>query len=359
MRWASTLREAALDVQSGTTKATMLGCVLFAVVLVLGLAEIGTMSQLLTAADVYRRAGGATLVYIAPQQIDGPACDRLTTIPGIDAAGAMRPSTENERLLALPSSSVPTFEASPGFSGFVALDAPRPHRGVLVSAALAEALELDASDKLPLMSGTVEVGAVFTSAEDGRRPGLGYALIAPTAAIGPFDECWIDTWPQSQSSTDALRTVLLPGAGATDASPPRLAQLNSTLGAHFDGAARYAERLSRFAPLVGIVIAAAIGFVATRTRRIELASARHAGVPVGSQVLQLVCETLCWAVGAAVMAVSAILLLLEIAPQEGLGVVAGIAIRPAVVAVPAVLCGVIGGVALTKEEQLFRYFKER
>lgn len=117
MRWASTLREAALDVQSGTTKATMLGCVLFAVVLVLGLAEIGTMSQLLTAADVYRRAGGATLVYIAPQQIDGPACDRLTTIPGIDAAGAMRPSTENERLLALPSSSVPTFEASPGFSG--------------------------------------------------------------------------------------------------------------------------------------------------------------------------------------------------------------------------------------------------
>lgn len=64
------------------------------------------------------------------------------------------------------------------------------------------------------------------------------------------------------------------------------------LGSHMPGPADFDARITRYAPLLMFVIAMALGFASVCMRRIEIASALHAGYPKTAMLLQLFLETL-------------------------------------------------------------------
>ncbi|GAA4143367.1 hypothetical protein [Leifsonia shinshuensis] len=356
------MREAILDIAAGTTRAA-----LFALVLAFGIAvpagaDIATIASLERQASQYRLSGGTTLVYQAKAGIDGVACDSLRRAPGVVAAGAIRQRGSAEIAATLPAQEIPTFEISIGFGGFAALGGPHADEGVLVSQDLAETLGASPGQKLPLTDGTPVVGAVYSYPADGRLPGYGYALLIPADPRSAFDECWVEAWPVTGTLNSLLPTTLRPGAvpsGNAGAQGPRLQQLNSSLGAHFDGQSLYGGRVTRFAPELVLVVGLGLGFTAVLRRKLELASARHSGVSPVAQALQMCVESLVWALAGVCLAVPALVLLASVIGDGSSAALPLAAVRVVAGAVPAVVLGALGATLCVRERQLFRYFKAR
>jgi hypothetical protein len=203
---------------------------------------------------------------------------------------------------------------------------------------------------------------VFAYPSDGRIPGYGYSVLVPTDSRTPFDECWVEGWPVSDQLIGLLSTTLRPGALASSDSPtqgPQLLQLNSSLGAHFDGAALYRDRITRFAPEITALAAATLAFVAVIRRRLELAAARHSGVTATAQALQMGIESLIWASAAALLTASALVVVAIIAGDgTPLPFWPSIA-RVIAVTVPGAFLGTLGAALTIRERHLFSYFRSR
>lgn len=362
MKISALATEAMLDIAAGTTRVVLFATVLALAVAVLGGADIATIASIEQQASQYRLSGGTTLVYRAKAGIDGAACDSLRRTPGVVAAGAIRQRDTPEVAATLPSQSIPTFDVSSGFGGFGALGGPYAGEGVLVSADLSGTLGTAPGRTLPLASGTPRVGAVFSYPSDGRLPGYGYSLLVPADHQKAFDECWVEAWPVTEALNALLPTALRPGAvptGQANTQGPRLQQLNSSLGTHFDGSGLFGGRVTRFAPELVLVIASGLGFSAVFRRRLELASARHSGVAPPAQALQMALESIVWALISLCLAVPALVLfaaLVDAGPPITLWPVVG---RIVVVTVPAVVLGALVATLCVRERQLFRYFKSR
>ncbi len=148
---------------------------------------------------------------------------------------------------------------------------------------------------LATATGEAKVSGVYANPDDGRRPGLGYAALVVTPDNEPFDECWLDAWPQRPELAQLLLTTVIPNNDAPD-ELPTIGQFNTTLGAEFDGAARFEQRLTRFAPALSAILAASIAVLAIRLRRIELASARHSGVRGRDLLAITLLESAAWIV---------------------------------------------------------------
>lgn len=108
------------------------------------------------------------------------------------------------------------------------------------------------------------------------------------------------------------------------------------------------------------VIAMALGFASVCMRRIEIASALHAGYPKTAMLLQLFLETLATVAASCVacLPVVAIVPLILTGSGDAMPVVAMLCRVPGAMSVGMLAGTAVGGMTI-RERQLFAYFKAR
>jgi hypothetical protein len=116
--------------------------------------------------------------------------------------------------------------------------------------------------------------------------------------------------------------------------------------------------VTRFAPLAVAMTSGLLGFVAVRRRRLQLASARHAGVRVPPLLLQSVVETAIWTLAGGAVGVVGVLALLTLSSPGEAGAVLPIGLR-ALSGAGATLLGAALATLSIRERHLFVYFKGR
>jgi len=347
------VREAWRNTVSGSARSLTLALSLGVLVMLLAAADNGAVAHLLRQAADYRSKGASVTILIAEGLVDGHRCDRLADLPGVRAAGAIRATSDRITGTVLPTAPIPVSESTAGFLEIVR-EAPRAS-GVLLGPDAADAFGIDAADEIVTASGTTPVAGTYDYPDDGRRRGLSYAAIAPTADSASFDECWVDAWPQDDGIVAALLTTARPAT--EDRAKPEIAQLNSTLGRSFDGAAAFASRPTRFAAGAAAAGGLALGLLGVRLRRLQLASALHAGVSRRGLLAISVLEACGWVAlcGAVVVPGTVIAAHALGGSAESYTLGWGVFVAGAAGA----FAGTCAGVATTHERHLFRYFKAR
>ncbi len=354
MRWVP--GEAARNVLSGTTHALRYAVALGVALAALATAEVVGTDAILSRAAAYRDSGGSVLTLEAVGQVDGSACDALGDAPGVRAAGALRAEPEPLIASALPRGPIAAYAVTGGL--LEVLGAERTAEpGVVLSRMASEGLGVGAGEPLAMTTGSTAVHGVYDWPDDGRRSGLGYAALVPTRANDTYDQCWVDAWPAPPNLPTLVRTVLLRSADGT--APVVVSRLNASLGATFDGHELYAARVTRFAVAAGVATGLVVGLVSVRTRRLELASARHVGTGAAAQHVQILLECTTWGLAAVALASGPV----AVAVAAGTGgdrasLLAG-ALHVALPGAVSALLGAQCGVLTTREDQLFRYFKNR
>ncbi|WP_448060971.1 hypothetical protein [Cellulomonas hominis] len=334
------------------------------------MADVRAVVGVLREADTFRAAAAAVQVLDAAEHVDGQRCDSLGRVPAITAAGAVR-AGEPLTSLNLPSMELAVYEVTPGLLQLLAA-APTAAgnanattvgtgmptaAGVWLSADLAQALGAQPGDRIETSAGTATIGGVYDYPDDGRSRTLAFALLSPVAATGSFDQCWAEVWPTQNGISGLLRTAL---DGDHDAAATaQQAQLNASRGTGYDAPAMLSGRSTRQVPLVAGGLGLALGFVAVRIRRLELAAALHARIPGPLLAWQVLAETAAWVAAAAVVSTAAIGWAAAYgSPDPGLETWA-VGLRTVGVGSSAVALGSLVAVSATRERHLFRYFKNR
>ena len=357
MRFSSLCREAGRNIATGTARfallSALLGVALGSLVLIDGM----TTSGLIASAERFRSSGAATETLVAEGRVDAEACEALSRLPGVAASGALRSAASKLTIATLPDAPVPLYEVSPGFVGILTDGAELPG-GVLVPDELAETLGVSAGDVVASDAGPMPIAAIYAYPSDGRRAGFGYAVLTSTNHAGAYDECWAQAWPQLPNLRTLLLATVIPSDGA-DERKPQVSQLNSSLGALFEGSAAFAERLTRVATPAAATIAAGLGLVSVRSRRLQQASALHAGVARSDLFALNLLEGGAWAASAGAIGMGIVVAVAAtVGPGDRVAVFQSLAAVP-LAGVAGALVGVAVGTAAMSERQLFRYFKDR
>ena len=317
----------------------------------------------------WRDSGASVIVLDAPGAVDGAACEALQQVNGIVAAGAGRiASTEQLPLPALPLGAPAYVEVTPGFARLIATSASGARTahaatadslargGLLLSDALAEAVDRKPGTRLATDLGDAQVAGAYATPDDGRSTRLGYAALAQVPAQGLFDFCWADVSPPDPFLPNLLYSVVSPTQ--TEAEP-KIGQLNATLGSRLRAHALYDQRAIRFMPIVVAIVAWMLGFISARLRRLEFASALHAGVTHGALSLQLTVETGVWAVCGVLLASPWVWFAAHAGNPLPATPILPLAVSGLVTGVAGAIVGTLTSLAITREENLFRYFKNR
>lgn len=356
MRPASVASEAWRNVTSGTAQALQIAVLLGALTAAVVGVDLASISAISARAAAFHDAGGDILVIEAPGLISSRACESLNRTTGV-IAGALRAATGNLVARALPSSSIPTFEITPGLAPIL-LDGAAAPPGVLVSGALARALGLAAGGSLDSLTGSATVAAVYDYPDDGRRADFEFAAMLPVGSDRPFDECWARSTARSDDLAPLLLSTVVPQSGG-QSDPPKIAQLNGSLGERFDGAGQFADRPTRLLPFMGAGLAFIVSFVATRLRRVELAAARHSGVAASEQWATVMLESLVPVAFAPIVTAPVVAWFVVHAPPTDLGTSLGLAVGYAGMLGLSALLGATIAVLLIRERDLFAHFKDR
>ncbi|QTX05333.1 hypothetical protein [Agromyces archimandritae] len=357
MRIASLLREVARNVGSGTSQALTLFLVSALTGTLLVAADTFTVRGLIAEADAFRDRGAAIMTITAPGAVDGRSCASLRDAEGVLAAGAIRARNDDLRLSVLPSIPVSAYEVTTGFPTLLAPEPEAIPSGVLLASEVAEQIGVMPGDAISTQEGPVELAAVYAYPSDGRRGGLNWAVLAPVPQDGVFDECWASTWPPKDGLSTLLNATIVAGAPQDDG--PQISQLNTTLGVHFNVPERYASRLTRYVPLVAVLGALALGWIAIRRRRLGIASDMHAGLTRSDAVTQMLLEASSWAIPAGAFCVSAAALFAAGLHVDELAAALTNALRVAVALTGGALLGTLLGTLAVRERHLFAYFKDR
>ena len=356
MRLASVASEAWRNVTSGTAQALQLAVLLGALTAAVVGVDLASIAAISARAVAFHDVGSDILVIEAPGLISSRACDSLNGTPGV-IAGALRPATQNLVARALPSSSIPTFEITAGLTP-VLLDGAAAPPGLLASASLAKALGLSAGGTLESRTGVATVAAVYDYPDDGRRADFEFAVMLPVVSDGRFDECWARSRASSDDLAPLLLSTVIPQAGG-QTDPPKIAQLNGSLGQRFDGAAQFADRPTRYLPVMGALLAFIIFFVATRLRRVELAAARHSGVAPHEQWGTVALESLVPVLFAPILTAPAVAWFVVNAPETDVGRYLILAAGYSALLGLFALLGLSTAVLSIRERDLFAHFKDR
>ncbi|MDR1449616.1 MAG: hypothetical protein LBI84_05355 [Propionibacteriaceae bacterium] len=326
-----------------------------------GIAWLDTVSvrQLVDEAARYISSGGATWILQAPGKISGAGCEALNSVDGIIAAGALRDHGAPLTLTALPGAPLPAYDATPGLLslvGAVRPDGSATAAGLALPEAVADAIGIGGSGWVDTVQGVAWAAAVYSWPDDGRRAGLAYAALAAAPATETFDECWLEVWPADQATVNLADTALS-ASGGQDV-PAQLTQLNPRFASSFSADSLYTNRATYWLTPAGALAGLAVGFAAVRSRRLELASALHCGVPRERQTVQTLLETAVWSTAAVLLASPFVLSAGASAAQE-----------PARVAWHGVVCLILGftgclfGAAVAtlavREKYLFKIFRTR
>ncbi|MGV8883496.1 MAG: hypothetical protein ACOH19_15210 [Rhodoglobus sp.] len=358
MKVGGLLREVVLNVKSGTTRTVILTTLFAFAVIALLLTDLGSVKQLSEEASAFQRAGASIITLSAPGQVSSAACDGLNAVDGVTRAGALRESERRINVSALPQSPLKVYEVSDSFPGFLTSDFI-VGGGIVLSRDAISAHGKQLGDALPTTTGPILVGGIYDYPNDGRRQGLGYAALVFGEDDQPYDECWIESWPQIDGVDSLLLATVLPRTDAGITSKPVLSQLNSSLGERFDGASRFENRPSRFAALGAGGVGLLLGFVSIRVRRVQFASAMHSRVLKRDLTTMVILETASWSLPALALtygiagAVASDAILNDRSALQALGS------SIALCAVAGAMIGSLSALLMTREAHLFRYSKDR
>lgn len=354
MTTAAVVGEAVRNVLSGTARGAVWGAVVAVLALALGLADALSVADLERRAAEFHARGGATHVLTSLGRVSPGACESLSDVAGVEAAGALRTGEGRLTLGAMPSAPVTVSEVSPGFAGVLDLDR-RPGTGLMLSAELADRVLAPGARSVAASDGAdLDVAAVFAWPADGRLQALSYAALA-TVPDGVFDECWVTVWPPNPAAVDLISSAVVPGTRPADVT---VGQLNPSMGVSFDGPALFAERDTRWAPVMAAAIGLAVGAGGMRLRRLELASARAVGVGRGALAAQAVVEAVLWA-GAALSCSSAVLAVVTVLRAADPLPILSVAGRAPLAAALASVIGAACAAATVDGRHLLRYAKDR
>ncbi len=370
-RMREVVREAWRNLATGTTKP-LIALLAFAIVVgAVGAAQARGYVGVAQAALAWQQQGSAVSIITLEGHIDGRQCDALAAAPGINAAGAVRQAT-SLRLAAMPSVPVNAFEVTPGLAALLGVSAAPEQgpEGVWIAEDLAGVIG-GATTTLPLVSdggegrgrwsddGAAPVAGVFPLPAGGQSSPVDYSILVPAAATEPFDSCWVMLWPESQETVSLLTLTTLPTGQGPQGPSPRIGQLNMTAGTHFDAAGRLAALPTVPLTVAAVAFAAVLGFGLTTSRRLELASALHAGVRKSSLLIQLAAETAGWLLAATAVVIPLAYVAAHRGNPDAPWVAFSPALRTTVLAVIATLLATLLAGALVREKHLFRHFKQR
>ena len=175
LSWRALLSEAWRDCLSGTARVGILTVLATALVGGIICADAFSLRSVSVEAASFRVHLGSVRVLQAQGSIDGATCDALSRIPGV-RAGAVRSVESGLSPLALPASSLPLYEVTPGTVSLLGTTTADP-TGILLPEQVAEDLGTTQGTLLPLAHGQAEVAGTYPWDEnDGRRPGCLGAL---------------------------------------------------------------------------------------------------------------------------------------------------------------------------------------
>jgi len=358
MRFREITREAVRNLASGTSRAAVLALLVAVTSGTLAALDATAMTDTIDDAAEFRERGGSITILTAENSIDGRVCDSIAGHDGVRAAGALSPSETPLKIAGIPQNPLTFFTASPGFATMLPDATGLQHAGLLLPVDVAGTLGLTLGDPIHTASGPTALGGTYAYPDDGRARGLGYAAIATDTPEQRFSECWVDAYPVTKQTIDALYTAIAADATLPDAGPT-LTQHNTTLGTATDPSAAFVARVTGWGPGVAFILAALIGFTAIRARRLEIASALHTGVRKADQTGIVVLETLAWSLAGALTTVPVIALLTRhLAVTDHLPVVLTASLTPVLTASGALL-GALAAVLVVREQRLFAYFKSR
>lgn len=360
MRLSSAWSEAWRNLTGGAARLVPVALALALLGTCMAVLDTWCGADVLAQAKAYRDAGANVLVLSAPGGVDAASCERLGGLRGVEAAGAVR---EESALTpaALPDSTVSHYAVTSGIAAILDARHGRSVSGVMLADGLADTLGLAAGDRLSLRDGTdVTVASVYRYPDDGRTPGYAYALMEQVPASGVFDACWVQIWPRNEQVENAIWSALTPDAKTDGESSITVGQLNATLGRTYDGLTAYRRRVTRLLPVAGALAAFALGALAVRLRRLELASALHCGVPRSALLAQIGMESV-WTITVALslgmpIVIIANRLLVNLPDRAAL---LANALQPPATVSGAYLLGALACALLVRERHLFSYFKER
>lgn len=355
MRLSSVFTEGWRNFATATFRTVGVGGALCLILALLAVADMRSSASLIEAAARFQSSGGATTLVLAEGYVDGRACDRLAEASGIQSSGALR-RVSDLRLAVFPSSGVPTYESSPGFSSLILGWTPSTE-GILVSGALGASLNASPGLVLDVDGADATIGGVFAYPVDGRRADLEYSILLPTPTIGSFDQCWVKAWPIPKNLDSIVRLSLSPDMPRD--TQPEIRQLNSTLGTDFDGAGLYTARPFRLVSVVALAAGLLIALASVFRRRIEFASLLHAGVSKSALAAQVGVESLLIGLVPMLAVAAAVLVTTVDIPLVDRGAVQMAGIGVALCGVGGYVLGSIIASLLVRESALFRYFKSR
>lgn len=358
MRFSEVWREALRNLGSGTSRAAILALLIAALAGSLAAMDTNAMTAVVGSAEQFRERGGSITILTAENSIDGRACDALADLDGVRSAGAISESETPLALAGIPQNPLTFFTSSPGFATMLPASTGQRTPGLLLPDTVAQTLGLTIGDPIRTANGQSVLGGTYAYPDDGRPRGMGYAVIAPDSPQRLFNQCWIDAYPVTQQTIDMLYTAIAAGSSLPD-SGPSLTQHNLALGAPGQPAAEFASRPTMIFPLIGGVLGLLIGGMAVWSRRLEIASALHAGIRKRDQMSVLLLESLAWSFAGALAAIPVIAYLTQdLAVEDHLAVVLT-AVQTPIMTASGVLLGGLVTALLIRERRLFSYFKGR
>ena len=120
MRLRGVVDEAWRDIVSGTSHAFMLMLILVALVGGLSAADLFSIRSIAQQVDRYIASGASTYVIEFKGRISGEACERLSSVDGVLASGALRSKNDKVTSAVLPSAGIPSLDATTGALGVFA-----------------------------------------------------------------------------------------------------------------------------------------------------------------------------------------------------------------------------------------------
>ncbi|WNM24291.1 hypothetical protein [Demequina capsici] len=356
MRLRIALREAWRNIAGGTGRTLTLTLTLLAIAVSCQAADVLSARAIVHEAQVYQDAGANVLVLSSAGNVDPVRFKALASQPNVIAAGALRTTTD-QVAAALPGSSIPAYETTPGFASILT-GRPSTGVGVTIASDVATTVGVGVGDTLPLLAGTARVDGVYGYPQDGRVGGLGYSILIPTTDTSAFDACWVQEWPMTDTTAMLLRGTVMPASG-NDAAPAQLSQFNATLGTTLDSAAAYASRPTRWAPVGALLLGALTAFGLLRLRQLEHASALHLGVRRLDLLAIILVETVMAALLATIACLASGALLARFATVEDVDTTLRLALLSPASASAGAMLGAMAGGASVREASLMRLFKER
>jgi hypothetical protein len=281
LRSLEVFSEAARNVSLGVARTVI--AIVLATAAATGIASSDAVAvhAMLSEAKAYRVGGGSVQVVEAPGGIDATACDSLRRLPGVRASGALGPK-QSIYLSAMPGQKIDSYSISAGFGEFDSIPGLRAAKGPALSRDLADVLGAGPGDTVATDEGPLNVASKYRWDNDGRVVSLGYAVLLPAAANAVFDECWAD-FADRGMARQLLSATIDPAYSGAQSDSAKYFQLNPSLGASPPTPQDFDRRPTRVAPAAGFVVGLFTFGALYWTRRVEFASARHAGLSILAQ----------------------------------------------------------------------------